>query len=80
MGGQPAVLIPLGQVFQVNAQLLALLIEMASLQPQRLRGLRNLAAMPVEFGQYLGALEDNARLSHNRAAAGRAGPAGSSRP
>jgi NADH dehydrogenase len=37
-------------------------------------------SMVASARQYLGALEDNARLSHNRAAAGRAGPAGSSRP
>ena len=51
--GRPAASIPLRQLFQVDPQLLALLIEMASLQAQRLRGLRNLAAMPLELGQHL---------------------------
>ena len=46
-----------GQLFEIDAQLLALFIEMASLQAKRLRGLRDLPAVPLELGEHLGALE-----------------------
>src|ERR1700733_6375434 len=39
------------QVLQIDAKLLALFIEMTSFEPQRFCGLRDLAAMPLEFGK-----------------------------
>ena len=50
--------IPPGELFEIDAQLLALLVEMASFQPQRLGSLRNLAGVPLQFRQYLGSLKD----------------------
>lgn len=45
------------EFLQVNAELLAFLIEMASFQSQGARGLRDVAVVLVEFAEYLRAFE-----------------------
>jgi hypothetical protein len=47
---------PLWQVVKVNPELLALFVEVASFEPQRFSGLRNLTAVPIEFLQHRRAL------------------------
>ncbi len=46
-----------GSSFEIDAQLLALFIEMASLQAKGLRGLCDLAAVPFKFREHLSTLE-----------------------
>src|SRR5579872_1093155 len=53
----PALLRGAVEGFQVDAQLLALLVKMATFKAECFRSLRNMFAAAFQFGQYLSALE-----------------------
>lgn len=50
-------LIAAGKILQIDAELLALLVEMAPLEAQCAGGLRNVASVALEFGQHRFTLE-----------------------
>src|SRR5208337_5033043 len=57
-----ACLFPLRQILKIDAQLLALLVEMTALQSQRLGSSSNVPVVPLELRQYCGAFKGQCAL------------------